>query len=414
MSYADHAHAAIRYGALALTTTPAGPHPALLQALQHDLAGVLAETTRTITGLVTTDGPHVTNVAHVSHHPVRNMLKRLTVMPTRSGYDDPATSPTTRLVGRPASPGDVSTPVQAWQGLVAETTLAGDLLRTHTRRMSDPDRWAVLADVAALAQVLAETRADVLTTQPDSTGVRTARTHAAALAVEAREVARLAGNPGQPVGQDLVAPRPGTGIVTVSGVGDLPAAVAHLTALIDSRACPVNDLLSISRVIALTSRACADALVTARTASPPEQRFNLGVVAVALAGHATFLARAVTRERADLIGPSGPTGRLLAQASEIGACALPRVQDLRRRPETARGHTPAILAYAAHAPTLTRAIRGAVRYAAIHGQIAIHDRSGEDHTFCDQRRSPTSPRCPKTSPWPSGPAPPRPTSSPPR
>ena len=282
MTYADHAHAALRYGALALTLpTPTGPQVRAVQTLQDDLAAVLAETTRAMTG-ITPGGPHVTNVANVGHHPVRHMLKRLTVMPARAGYDTPTTSPATRLAGRPHGPAEASTAAQAWQGLVAHTTLAGDLLRTHTRRMGDEDRWAVLADVAALAQVLAATRVDILADQPNSAGVRNARAHAAALAVEAREVARLAGNPGQPVGEDLVTPRPRTGIVTVNRTSDLPGAAAHLTALMDSRECSVTDLLAITRVIAQTSRAGANALLTAAPVSPPDQRADLRVIAVVL------------------------------------------------------------------------------------------------------------------------------------
>jgi len=377
-TYADHAAAALRFGALTLslpTPTSAGD-VARVRLLQDDVAAVLAETTRTVTGL-TPGTNHVTDVANVGHHPVRHMLKRLTVIPTRGGYDDPTTSPAIRLAGRPDDPAAVTTPVQAWQGLLAQIALAGRLLRTHAARMFDADRWAVVADVAALAQVLATTRVDVLSGQGNDLSVRHARDHAAALGVEAREVSRLAGAAGQDVGNDLASPKPGAAMVTVSRARDLPVAVAHLTALIDTRECSVTDLLAITRVTAQTSRACAYALLSAAPLAPPEQRQGLRVIAGALDAHAESLARALIRERARLTAPSDPTGLLAAQGREIGASALPRIQDLRRNPKAALAATDPLLGYAGRAPSLTRAIRGAVRHAATHGDVAVLDRSDD-------------------------------------
>ncbi len=184
--------------------------------------------TREITGLAPAE-PLAVEVSDLARHPVRMMLNRLNALPARAGYDEAAAGPSDRLAGRPPAPERATSPVQAWQGLVAETAQARHLLTRHAPLMGDPQRWDALADVAALAETLATTRSDLLAgVDVDSKTVRRERSHAAALAVEAREVARQAGTPTTPTGTAWAAPRPGTSVVFVARVGDLPAAAGNL------------------------------------------------------------------------------------------------------------------------------------------------------------------------------------------
>ena len=332
-----------------------------------------AEMTREITGLAPAE-PLAVEVSDLARHPVRMMLNRLNALPARAGYDEAAAGPSDRLAGRPPAPERATSPVQAWQGLVAETAQARHLLTRHAPLMGDTQRWDALADVAALAETLATTRSDLLAgVDVDSKTVRRERSHAAALAVEAREVARQAGTPTTPTGTAWAAPRPGTSVVFVARVGDLPAAAGNLGRLLQGGHGSITDLLAVTGLLAQTSRATAAGLHAAVRHDPTQAR-TLLPAAIVLEGHADALARALSAERAGLAALTGSSRVLLAQGREIGACALPRLRDLTAHPARAAAAVPDLLAYAALTPALTAAVRAGVARTTRQHAVAIRDR----------------------------------------
>jgi len=372
-TYADHVQAAARYAAALVTMpTPTAERDATrVRALQDDLAALLAEMTGEITGLHT-QIPIAVDVADVARHPVRMMLNRLHALPARAGYEPGADGPSDRLAGRPATPQEATHPVQAWQGLVAETTQARHLLPTHAPLLTGAQRWDALADVAALAETLATTRSDLLAgTDLDTDRLRRDRSHAAALAIEAREVARQAGTPTHPVGAAWASPLPGTGIVGITRVGDLPVASANLGRLLTSGRANITNLLAVTGLLAQTTRAAAAALQAATRNTPHPS--HLPAAAIGLDMRADALARAVAAERTDLAPLVAGSPTLLAQAREIGACALPRLLDLTRDPTRAQHAVPHLLDYAAQVPGLTTAIRDGVEHATRRHTVAIRD-----------------------------------------
>jgi len=374
VTYADHVQAASRYAAALLTMpTPTGEQAGPVRVLQDDLAALLAEMTREITGLAPVE-PLAVEVSDLARHPVRMMLNRLHALPARAGYDEPAAAPSDRLTGRPAAPERARSPVQAWQGLVAETAQARHLLTAHAPLLADPQRWDALADVAALAETLATTRIDILAAvDADTPAVRRERSHTAALAVEAREVARQAGAPTTPTGAAWGAPRHGSAVVFVARVGDLPAAAGNLGSLLQGGHGSITDLLTVTGLLAQTSRAAAAGLHAAVRHDPTQAR-TLLPAALVLEGHADALARALSAERAGLAALAGSSRVLLAQAREIGACALPRLADLATHPARVAAAVPDLLAYAALTPALTAAVRVGVARTTRQHTVAIRDR----------------------------------------
>jgi len=372
-SYADHVQTAARYAAALLTmpTPTADPDVARVRALQDDLAALLAEMTGEITGL-RTEAPRMVDVTDVARHPVRMMLHRLRGLPARGGYEDGAAGPLDRLAGRPATPREVTTVFGAWQGLVAEMAQARHLLPDHAPLLTGAERWDALADVAALAETLATTRSDLLAgIDLDTSWLRRDSSDAAALAVEAREVARQAGTPTLPVGDAWASTLPGTGVVAISSVGDLPAASANLGRLLTSGRANITNLLAVTALLAQTSRAAAAVLAAATRHTPHPS--HLPAAAIHLDMRADALSRAVAAERADLADLVGGSPTLLAQAREIGSCALPRMLDLTRNPARAQHAVPDLLAYAAQVPALTEAVRAGVEQAARRLTVAIRD-----------------------------------------
>lgn len=371
-SYADHVLAASRYAAAALTIpTPLGQHATTVRALQDDLAVLLTEMTREITGL-TVQAPIAVDVADVARHPVRTMLNRLHALPARAGWVDGAPGPSDRLAGRPDSPQHATDPVRAWQGVVVEMAQARHLLTRHADQLADTARWEALAEIAALAETLATTRTDLLAgIDLATTAVRRDRSHAAALAVEAREVAHQAGTPTHPVGTHWASPAPRSAVVTITGIQDLPAAATNLHRLLGDGSPSITDLLAVTTLLAQTTRATATALQAAARHTPHSE--HLSATATSLHQRADALSRAVAAERADLAALGPGSRALLAQGREIGACALPRLADLTRHPARATGAVPALLAYAATVPGLTGALHAGVETAVRNRAVAIRD-----------------------------------------
>ena len=382
-TYAEHIRAADRRAATALTLpTPATVgQAAALRALQDDLAGVLAAMTREITGLEPFH-PGDFERADLARHPVHLLLTRLAALAAPADGDDtaPAAMPG-RDAGHPATPEDLTSAVGVWRGVVAETDRARHALTTLAALCSDEERWAVMADVATLALVLASTRADLLTAPGLGPGrVRRERAHVVALASEAREVARLAGTRTRPPGSDTAIAWVQGSLVPVTVLVNLPPAVGNLQMLLRERPGNITDLLALIALLARTSRAAARALRVAGTHparhAGPLDAGRLHAVAGALEEHAGALTRALAEDRARVGALVEGSGLLRAQATEIGANALPRLAALARSGEAARAAEAHLLGYAALTPGLTQTLREAVRRARRTRGAAVRDPAG--------------------------------------
>ena len=376
MSYDAHIARAFRYAATALVEHPRDDvDQETLAWLHRDAAVLLTETGSLATGFHPNHRERV-RVEELARHPVRVMLTHLNALahPHDPSGDRPA--PSQRWAGRPNHAAAVTDVVGAWRGLVVELLQARHALADEVDRRPSPERaWAVIGDVAALAETLATTMSDLLPPEPpEHKRLSAARTITTSLAVEAREVTRLAAaaagdtDPVAGVGGHRV-----TGIVTVPRPSRLPDAVTNLAHLLTLEQASVPDLLAVTRVLAQTSRATATALTAAAEVSGIPQ--HLTATAYALEQHAEHLARAVTSHQAALgsITPGSPL--LIAQAREIGAIAVPGLRTLHGRPAAAEAASPHLLAYAETIPTVTAALRREFTALDARGLVLVRDRS---------------------------------------
>ncbi|NCD16684.1 MAG: hypothetical protein EOL91_05110 [Actinobacteria bacterium] len=376
MSYDAHIARAFRYAATALVERPGDDvDRETLASLHEDAAVLLTETGTVATGFHPNHRERV-RVEELARHPVRVMLTHLNALahPHDPSGDRPA--PSERWAGRPDHPAAVTTAVGAWRGLVVELLQARHALADEVDRRPAPGRaWAVIGDVAALAETLATTMSDLLPPEPpEHKRLSAARTITTSLAVEAREVTRLATaaagdtEPMLTVGGPRV-----TGIVTVPRPSRLPDAVTNLTHLLTLEQASVPDLLAVTRVLAQTSRATAQALTSAAEVSGIPD--HLTATAHAMEEHADHLAAAVTAHQTALgsITPGSPL--LIAQAREIGAIAVPGLRTLHGRPAAAEAASPHLLGYAESIPTVTAALRREFADLDARGLTLVRDRS---------------------------------------
>jgi hypothetical protein len=237
----------------------------------------------------------------------------LATLPRFDRSAPPAVPPSARWDGHPTDPARATDATAVWKGLVVATAIATQGIRTQARQLSSAQRWAVLGDVAAVAEVLAVTRSDLLTqTRAAGRSGGKARRAAAALAVDAREVARLAGDPALAERRAWMPPRPGRGVVPVGALEAVPAAVVNMGRLLARGDASITDVLAVTRVLAQTSRAAAAALNVAGTSDPT-------MATTLLSEHADVLARAATSERANLASLVPGSALVLAQGRELGA-----------------------------------------------------------------------------------------------
>ncbi len=370
--YAGRMELATRYAALALVTPPAAEDARLVGRLQDDLAVILAEMTETVTGLRMGVALQP-EIADLVRHPVRLLRGGLVGLPRIDASPDPH-PPSTRWADLPTNPARAAGPVQVWSGLVVAAATSGQGLRSQAHHMSGDQRWTALGEIAALAEVLAVTRSDLLTQfGPASGHGQRSRQATAALAVEAREVARLAGPPGEPDGRTWQPPRPSHRIVPVSTLASLPSAVENAGRLLARGDASITDVLALTRVLAQTDRAALDVL---RVASGTRSAGSSPLVGL-LASHADALATAVTRERANLASLVPGSAAALAQGREIGAVGLPRLRAAAARPSLAREALPHITAYAAATAGVTTALRDAAARAVAEHGVAVRDHSDD-------------------------------------
>ena len=374
MSYDAHIARAFRYAAAALVERPDDVDRETLASLHRDAAVLLTETGTVATGFHPNQRERV-RVEELARHPVRVMLTHLNAL--AHPHDIPSggrPAPSQRWAGRPDHPAAVTDAVGAWRGLVVELLQARHALDDEVDRRPTPERaWAVIGDVAALAETLATTMSDLLPPEPpEHKRLSAARTITTSLAVEAREVTRLAAsgdsNPVTTVGGPRV-----TRIVTVPRPSRLPNAMTNLAHLLTLEQASVPDLLAVTRVLAQTSRATAQALAAAAGVSGiPE---HLTATAKALKEHADHLATAVTTHQPVLgsITPGSPL--LIAQARELGAIAVPGLRTLHGRPAAAEAASPHLLAYADVIPTVTAALRREIATLDARGLVLVRDRS---------------------------------------
>ncbi len=376
MSYDAHIARAFRYAAAALVERPGDvTEREILAALHRDAAVLLTEVGTVATGFHPNHRARV-RVEELARHPVRVMLTHLNALAHPHDPSGERPAPSQRWSGRPDHPSAVTTAVQAWRGLIVELLQARHALAEEVDRRPTPERaWAVIGDVAALAETLATTMSDLLPPEPpEHKRLSAARTITTSLAVEAREVTRLAtaaAEDTEPVAA-VGGPRV-TGIVTVPRPSRLPDAVANLAHLLTLEQASVPDLLAVTRVLAQTSRATAHVLTAAAEVSGIPD--HLTATAKALEEHAEHLATAVTTHQTQLgsITPGSPL--LIAQAREIGAIAVPGLRTLHGRPAAAEADSPHLLAYAETLPTVTAALRREVAALDARGLILVRDRS---------------------------------------
>jgi len=375
VSYDAHVARAFRYAATALVERPGDDVDRdTLASLHRDAAVLLTETGTVATGFRPNrrDGVRVEERAR---HPVRLMLTHLNTLahPRHASTDRPP--PSQRWAGRPDSPATVIDAVGAWRGLVVELLQARHSLADEVGHRLAPGRgWAVIGDVAALAETLATTMTDLLPPEPlEHRRLSVARTITTSLAVEAREVTRLATTAGDTDPVTTVGGPRATGIVTVPRPSRLPDAVANLGHILTLEQASVPDLLAVTRVLAQTSRATATALTAAAEVSGIPD--HLTAIAAALETHAAHLATAVTTHQAVLgsITPGSPL--LIAQAREIGAIAVPGLRTLHGRPTAAEAASPHLLAYAETIPTVTETLRREFAGLESRGLVLVRDRS---------------------------------------
>src|SRR5450756_2200333 len=303
---------ATRYAALALVTPPDAGSAMLVGRLQDDLAVLLAEMTETVTGM----GLGVAlqpDIADLVRHPVRLLRGGLVALPRVDSSPDPR-PPSSRWADLPANPARAAGPVQVWTGLVVAAATAGQGLRAQAHHMSGAQRWTALGEIAALAEVLAVTRSDLLTQLGSGNGRGgRARRAAAALAVEAREVVRLAGDPGEPDGRAWSPVYPSRRIVPVSTLAALPRAVENAGRLLARGDASITDVLSLTRVLAQTDRA---AVAVLRAAGIPQDGASERLLAL-LSAHGDELATSVTEARANLASLTPGSPAALAQGLSL-------------------------------------------------------------------------------------------------
>ena len=369
--YAGRMELATRYAALALATPPDVATALQVGRLQDDLAVLLAEMTETVTGL-RIGAAIQPEIADLVRHPVRLLRGGLASLP-RIGPAPDSRPPSTRWADLPARPAPAAGPVQIWTGLVVAAATAGEGLRAQERHFSGAQRWAALGEVAALAEVLAATRSDLLTELgADSPRDTRSRQAAAALAVEAREVVRLAGDPGQPDGRTWNPVRPSRRIVPISSLAALPTAVENVGRLFARGDASITDVLSLARVLAQTDRAVVAALRTAGNAGTDGRD-----LVDLLASHSDSLAVAVTRARANVASLVPGSPAVLAQGREIGAAGLPKLRAAAVRPSLAREAVSNLTAYAAATAGTTVALLGAASNALAEHSVAVRDHSDD-------------------------------------
>ncbi|PVU84444.1 hypothetical protein DDP54_00955 (plasmid) [Cellulomonas sp. WB94] len=363
-----HLDLATRFAALALAT-PAQGDAASVGLLQDDLAVILGEMTQAVTGLPA-HPLQIVDVSDLARRPVHVLRLGLATLPRFDPSTPPAVPPSARWDGHPTKPARATDSTAVWKGLVVAAAIATQGIRTQARHLTSAQRWAVLGNVAAVAEVLAVTRSDLLT-QTGAAGRSggKARRAAAALAVEAREVARLAGDPNLAEGRAWMPPRPGRGVVPVGALEAVPAAVVNMGRLLARGDASITDVLAVTRVLAQTSRAAAAALNAAGSSDP--------AMATTLSEHADVLARAVTSERANLASLVPGSMLVLAQGRELGAAALPRLQAVATRPTQSRAVMPAVLGYAGALAGVTFALQEATAQVTREHGVAVHDRSDD-------------------------------------
>jgi len=368
--YAGRMELATRYAALALVSPPDHGSAILVGRLQDDLAVVLAEMTETVTGLRL--GAAVQpDIADLVRHPVRLLRGGLVALPRVDTSPDPR-PPSSRWADLPANPARAAGPMQVWTGFVVAAATSGQGLRAQVHHMSGAQRWTALGEIAALAEVLAVTRSDLLTQLGSGNGRGgRARRAAAALAVEAREVVRLAGDPGEPDGRAWSPVYPSRRIVPVSTLAALPRAVENAGRLLARGDASITDVLALTRVLAQTDRA---AVAVLRAAGGPQDGVSERLVAL-LEAHADGLATSVTTARANFASLTPGSPAALAQGREIGASGLPRLHAAAGRAAEARAVVPHITAYAATTAGMTVALRDAASRAVAGHGVAVRDRS---------------------------------------
>ncbi len=195
--------------------------------------------------------------------------------------------------------------------------------------------------------------------------------HHDSLAVEAREVTRLATAAGQ---ADLASAVGGhvTGIVTVPCPSRLPDAVTNLAHLLALEQASVPDLLAVTRARPDLPRhrpsahlGCGGVWDPGTISPPPQGRYREA---------AECLATAVTSHQTVLrITPGSPL--LIAQAREIGAIAVPGLRTLHGRAPAAEAASPHLLAYAETIPTVTAASGREFTALDARGLVVVRDRS---------------------------------------
>jgi hypothetical protein len=227
--------------------------------------------------------------------------------------------------------------------LVVSAATSAQAMHAQAHHMSGAQRWTALGEVAALAEVLAVTRSDLLA-QFMPAGGRDARARqaAAALAVEAREVVRLAGDPAEPNGPTWRPIYPSRRIVPVSTLAALPRAVENAGRLLARGDASITDVLSLTRVLAQADRG---AVAVLRAADGAQEGPGVRLAAL-LSAHADELAVSVTQSRANLASLTPGSAAVLAQGREIGASA-----------------------------TMTVALRDAAARAVAEHGVAVRDRS---------------------------------------
>ncbi len=309
----------------------------LVGRLQDDLAVQLAEMTETVTGL-RMGAAIQPEIADLVRHPVRLLRGGLVVaaahrpiarLPAavRPGGRD-------RRRARPRRPGRC----RCGRDWSLPPPRPARALRAQAQHLSGAQRWAALGKIAALAEVLAVTRSDLLTSSartPAATRVRARRPPPSP-----SRRARSSGWPGTPAEPDGRAwdPRPPepphrAGVLArrVAELRWTTSAGSSRAAMRRSPTCSPSPGCS-RRPIAPRSPCSAR-----QAASEPTGRDLAGL----LASHSDALAVAVTRARANVASLIPGSPAVLAQGREIGAAGLPTAARRRGAPEPGPCRRPA-------------------------------------------------------------------------
>ncbi|MEE6296620.1 hypothetical protein V2J63_11830 [Georgenia sp. MJ278] len=367
---------AARYAAVALAQRPSdGADGDALTVLHDDLALVLAEMSQLVTGLGVQHQETV-RVSELASHPVKIMLNQLHAMAHPGRPVEHREPPSQRWAGRPESPAAVTDPRGAWKGLAVEAFLARHALESDDRPLTNTRAWTVLGDVAALAETLAVGKRDLFThTGSGAEHTGRARAILASLAVEAREVARLAAVGASTADRAVPGTANARGVITVPRSSRLPDAVENLAHILDLDDASAPDLLAVTRVLAQTSRAAAAVLNTAAAAPQAGIPDHLRASADVLLVHSDRLAEAVTAYQTKLGSMSAGSPLLIAQAREIGAIAVPRLRSLAHRPTEAEAASPDLLRYTEVIAGVTDAVHAKFTALDSRREILLRDRS---------------------------------------